>query len=281
MTNNKQQSTNNTPNVLESFDSIGSSFAKDYLNTYYKSELTVDEQIALKFFAREYARLESKVEMLEIGCGPGIYHQLVAAPYIGGIRMTDYLPECIAEIEKWWRRDPSAHDLRMFTRYTLSIEGHSNDDPSVHEREELLRGKIRSLGLCDVRQKYPLGTPQTYSAVASLYTAEQATMALESTPHEERLQVWNAIMDNIVSCVASRGWLFMAGVCETDYYVTYDHQSNEPLIHPLPYLKKNDYIQMLERNGFDLSEGTITQESLQDQHTEGLSSIVLLALRRM
>ncbi len=277
----KSATGDDSDNILAHFDNLGARFARDYLNTYFAADVpTFDETLNMRFLAEHYKNLPPDTELLELGCGPTITHVLSAAPYVKRIHLMDYLQGCLDEIEMWRRKDVSSHSWTVFTKYALSVECQPQDEQSVQEREDLLRSKLASTSICNVRNMPPQEGLQPFSAVACFFTAEQATMAEEEMPHLERLKIWNGIMDNVCSCVSPGGLLLMGGVRDSDYYVTYDAQSGAPLFHPLPRTVEDDFVAALTRNGFDLSKSTIESADLEGQESEGLSGIILLAARK-
>lgn len=270
-----------TSKVLESFDQIGDSFAKDYLKTYYSdSEPTIDEKYVLEFCVQQFKRLQVGCTVLELGCGPTIHHALPVAPYVDGIHFADYLQGCLNEISSWKNNAPQSHDWRVFTKFVLELEGKDNDEQSIRKREESLRNKIASIERCDVRQPESLLPNRYFDAVLCFYTPEQAVMATQDTPQHVRLDVWHTIMNHVCAKVRQGGYLFMAAVRGSDHYVTYDKATGVPIKHPLPILYEDNFADALRNNGFDLSDTLIEQRSLIGQEAEGLTSIILVAARK-
>jgi hypothetical protein len=94
------------------------------------------------------------------------------------IYLADYVPENLAEIARWQRREPGAHDWAPFVRYILECEsGVEPTSEQVGARLELLRSKIVRLVHADAQLSDPLGPEFRgfFAAVLSPYCAESAT----------------------------------------------------------------------------------------------------------
>lgn len=170
---------------------------RDYLAEYYR-EVQEDELSTLRYFV-EQIRVAAPGPMLCFGCGPTLHHVFLAAPYASEIHLADYVPENLAEIERWKRADQNAHDWSPFVRYTLLCEsGRDPSEAAIAERTALLRDKIAGLVPADAHLDDPLGPEYRarFSVVLSPYCAESAT--------GERA-TWTKFCRNIASLVRPGG----------------------------------------------------------------------------
>jgi hypothetical protein len=176
----------------------------DYLAEYYE-ELQEDERSTLLYFVTEF-RSAPPGPVLCFGCGPTLHHVFLAAPQATEIYLADYVPENLAEIERWLNGAPGAHDWSPFVRYTLECE--SGAEPSAAEisaRMALLRRKIAGLVHADANQTDPLGSEfrARFSAVLSPYCAESATSDKAT---------WTHFCRNIASLVQPGGLFLTAAL---------------------------------------------------------------------
>jgi hypothetical protein len=169
----------------------------DYLNEYY-AELQEDERSTLRYFVEQF-RAAPRGPVLCFGCGPTLHHVFLAAPYATEIYLADYVPENLAEIERWRAQAPGAHDWSPFVRYVLQCE--AGAEPSAAEvdaRMTLLRKKIAGLQHADANLGDPLGSEfrARFAVVLSPYCAESATSDKAT---------WTQFCRNIASLVAPGG----------------------------------------------------------------------------
>jgi NNMT/PNMT/TEMT family len=169
---------------------------RDYLAEYY-GELQEDETRTLAYFVQQL-RDAPPGPVLCFGCGPTLHHVFPAAPRASEIYLADYVPENLAEIDRWRSGDASAHDWTPFVRYALACEGAEPTDAAVQEREQQLRGKITALLPADANLKDPLGSEYRgrFAVVLSPYCAESATGDRET---------WTRFCRNIASLVRPSG----------------------------------------------------------------------------
>jgi len=182
----------------------------DYLAEYY-NELQEDETSTLRYFVEQF-RAAPPGPVLCFGCGPTLHHVFLAAPHTAEIYLADYLPANLAEIERFRKRDPDAHDWSPFVRYTLVCE--SGVEPSASEinaRTELLREKIVGLVSADAYLTDPLGAEfrERFAAVLSPYCAEAAASDVAT---------WTLLCRNIASLVRQGGLFLTAAVRKCQHY---------------------------------------------------------------
>lgn len=256
----------NEPLQIDSFEKAPD-YAANYLRTFFLGEPTSDEQFLMRFLAHEYARLEGKPLLLEIGCGPVVNHVLSATPHVSRIDMADYREDNLGEIRKWISRDPTAHSWHRFTRFALQAEGKDASESQIDAREEETRAKIHEIRTCDLRRPDPLGAPIQYPAVSCFYTTEQASRTREE---------WASVFSNLAGLVAGGGRLFCCAIGYTDHYVLYD-ATGRAHRYPVPRLEPDDFTQALERNGFDRAASVVKYQPLTGQESEGVYGVILVS----
>jgi hypothetical protein len=170
-----------------------------YLNEYYR-DLTADELQVIRYLVDEITNAPAG-PVLCFGAGPTLHHVFALAPYASEIYLADYLPENLAEIERWRRDEPGAHDWSAFARYTLECERPGSATPeAVASRMSLTRQRIARLEHCDAGLVDPLGPSYRgfFATVLSPFCADSIT---------DDKQVWARYSRNIASLVRPQGLL--------------------------------------------------------------------------
>ncbi|GIF01468.1 guanitoxin biosynthesis pre-guanitoxin forming N-methyltransferase GntF [Paractinoplanes rishiriensis] len=145
----------------------------EYLTDYYRT-VEPDEIATIAFLVDAMHHAERDQPVLYFGTGPTLHHVFACAETASEIHLGDYLPENLAEIQRWIDRAPGAHDWRPFVRYTLQCEGITGPtDAEVTARENLTRAKITKLVRVDARHPRPVN--RSYPTVVSAYCADSAT----------------------------------------------------------------------------------------------------------
>ncbi|GAA4601206.1 hypothetical protein BJY16_003804 [Actinoplanes octamycinicus] len=145
----------------------------EYLTDYYRT-VEPDEIATIAFLVDAMRHAEPDQPVLYFGTGPTLHHVFACAETASEIHLGDYLPENLAEIQRWIERAPGAHDWRPFVRYTLRCEGNPcPTDAEVTAREDLTRAKITTIVRVDARHPRPLD--RSYPTVVSAYCADSAT----------------------------------------------------------------------------------------------------------
>jgi hypothetical protein len=194
--------------VEETFDAW---LPADYLRDYYGGEVAEDERYAIRYFV-EQQRHAKPGPTLCFGCGPTLHHVFSAAPHATTLYLADYLPANLAEIDKWRRRAPDAHDWRRFVHYTLACEFlREPTDAEVTARLELTRERISDLLPTDAGLDLPLGRGfhEHFSTVLSPFCADSATA--------DRT-VWARYSRNIASLVKPGGCLLTSALRRCTQY---------------------------------------------------------------
>jgi len=233
---------------------------RDYLAEYY-GELQEDELSTLKYFVEQF-RAAPAGPVLCFGCGPTLHHVFLAAPRMTRIYLADYVPENLAEIDRWRRREPNAHDWSPFVRYTLLCEsGIEPSNAEVSARIELLREKIAGLLPADANLTDPLGSDfrDHFSAVLSPYCAESATSDMTT---------WTRFCRNIASLVRPGGLFLTSALRLCQRY------KSGSRFFPATPIDEGDLRGVLEQ---DFRAETISVEARQlKEHAEqGFSGILL------
>jgi len=232
----------------------------DYLNEYY-CELQEDERSTIRYFV-EQIRAAPPGPVLCFGCGPTLHHVLLAAERMTEVYLADYVPENLAEIERWRRREPGVHDWSQFVRYILECEtGTSPSDAQVDARQELLRQKIARLLPADAYLDDPLGAEYRgfFAAVLSPYCAESAT--------GDRA-IWARFCRNIASLVRPGG-LFLTSALR----MSKGYKSGERFFPATP-IDEHDLREIL-RQDFRASSVDVEVRELHDHASQGFSGILL------
>jgi hypothetical protein len=233
---------------------------RDYLAEYY-NELQEDERSTLKYFVEQF-RAAPPGPVLCFGCGPTLHHVFLAAPRTAEIYLADYLPENLAEIERWRRREPDAHDWSVFVRYTLQCEsGAEASEAEISARMELLRAKIAGLQSADATLSDPLGSQFRghFAAVLSPYCAEAVTSDKAA---------WSHVCRNIASLVRPGGLFLTSAVRLCQQY------KSGARFFPATPIDEADLRQVLKQ---DFRDDTIEVEvrGLRDHDSQGFSGILL------
>ena len=232
---------------------------QEYLADYYRV-VEPDERETIAFFAEAMNAAPAGEAVLVFGTGPTLHHVFLAAPRASEIHLADYLPANLAEIERWRRRDPAAHDWRAFVRYTLQCEGLiAPTDADITRREELTRSKITRLLQLDAR--HPVALERRYATVISAYCADSAT--------DDRA-TWETLMENITDLVGPGGLFITAALRNCRSYLVADKR------FPSANVDEHDLRRVLAS---DFSPRVHVRE-LQGHQAQGYSSIVLADARR-
>lgn len=172
---------------------------REYLRQYYSQDFIPDDEEAI--YQHVIAHLQSKgrrfARALDFGCGPTVHHLTPLAPWVEEIHLADYLPDNLQEVRKWLRAEADAHDWDNKIRRVLEIETQGNvSEEAIEARKLLLRGKVKALKPCDVRQSQPLGDGLVYDLVFSAYCVDAAT---------DSKQEWQQLMGNLLRLCADGG----------------------------------------------------------------------------
>lgn len=247
------------------------SFADDYLSAYYAASPTMDEVIILNFLVREFRKIRSNPDLIEIGCGPTVHHILPVCNYVKSITMSDYLNENLDRIRRWKGSHASAHKWDKFTALVLTHEGVRVSEKSIEKREIQAKNKIRKFLHCDLKKTKPLGKLNCqYPVVTCFYCTEEIGVDLPQ---------WTQVMANLCSIVSPGGLLFLSALKETSFYSAGGlHGKHKKL--PCAFLHEKDFINLLPNLGFDLKRSLITSEKVYGLENEGVHDVILIKAKK-
>jgi SAM-dependent methyltransferase len=188
--------------------------AASYLRQYYSAGVSADELANARFVSRQLRQLGRKYEAcLEFGCGPTVHHLVNLVPYVGKIRMADYLPENLAEVRRWLGNDPLAFDWDPWLRGMMMAEEESplGEDPEVElgRRKALMRSLVTQVGGADVRLPDPLNDGETFDLIGTWYCLECVGSDREA---------WRLYLRNLTSRLKPGGVLMLGALRQTTSY---------------------------------------------------------------
>jgi hypothetical protein len=232
---------------------------REYLADYY-SAVEPDERETIAYFVDAMREVPPGEPVLFFGVGPTLHHVFLAAGKASEIHLADYLPENLAEIQRWLDREPDAHDWSAFVRYTLECEGlAAPTDCEIRRREDITRGKIARLLEVDAGDSPPL--PDRYATVVSAYCADSATSDRAT---------WAAYMRNIAGLVGPAGTFVTAALRRADHYLVGGKS------FPSANVDEHDIADVLAGD-FD---ATVEVRELREQRPHGYAGVVLARARR-
>ncbi|KAM4651560.1 nicotinamide N-methyltransferase-like [Discoglossus pictus] len=157
---------------------------KDYFNTYYAPGKGALAGECLDFMLKKLHETFSPggVEgdtLIDIGAGPTIYHLLSACEVFNNIITSDYLPQNIAELQKWHKKDPSAIDWTSIVKRVCEMEGNSEN---WKKKEDKLRRTMKQVLKCDALKRNPFEPHilPTADCLLSCFCLEAACENMES-----------------------------------------------------------------------------------------------------
>jgi NNMT/PNMT/TEMT family len=231
----------------------------EYLEDYY-TVVEPDELETIAFFTDAIRDTRPHAPILFFGTGPTLHHVFLSADRASEIHLADYLPQNLAAIESWLRRDADAHDWRPFVRYTLECEGHgAPTDAQITRREEQTRTKVTQLLRADAGDREPL--EERYSTVVSAYCADSAT-ADRAT--------WESYMRHIAGLVEPGGVFITSALRRSRSYLVGGKR------FPSAHVDEHDLRAVLEPD-FDCA---VEVRELPEHAHLGYAGIVLVAARR-
>lgn len=155
-----------------------------YNRTYYSSVMQ-DEAALIAWQAgpldkiiRRHMLLRGLKEyplLFDAGCGPAVHHMFAMSKYARTIHLADYMPENLAEIQKWVAADPNAHDWDVFAKTILTEEGFEPNRQKISARERELRRKIQAYSLLDLKKPTKIAHRGCAPIVTSFFVADSAT----------------------------------------------------------------------------------------------------------
>lgn len=246
------------------------SFARGYLETYYGEAPTNDERVVLSFLVRHLPCIQGVTSFLDVGCGPTLHHVLPVAPYVGELILSDYLDENLAEVEAWRQNASDAHPWSLFTKHILELEGKPADARDILHRETETRNKITSLAHCDLRRRPVIAGNRRFPAVGAFYCTEEVGVTLAA---------WETVMSNLADLVAPDGWLFLACLRGSEFYLV-DHPEEGERHYPSAYLSEEDVLRVLPRLGFAPDRMVMESIDVGDQAHHGCTGVILVRAQK-
>lgn len=165
------------------FDSVH--FVPALYNKTYYSSVMQDEAALIKWQAgpldkllRRYLLLRGQTTfpwMFDAGCGPAVHHLFALAKYSKMLHLADFMPENIAEIQKWVIGSPEAHDWGVFIDEILNAEGIEASIKDVAGRAKEVRKKISSYSTLDLKRRVTPKLRESAPLVTSYFVADSAT----------------------------------------------------------------------------------------------------------
>ncbi len=242
---------------------------RDYLDEFYGlNHINADELAAVKSQI-EYSRatLTRHPRALEFGSGPTVHRAIAVSPYVSEIHIAEYLPDNLAEVERWVRRENPRHNWDLYVKYALACEGRENPTPNdIARRKAETRAKITRFMRADARRDHPLDISEDlrYAHVYSGFCADSAT---------DNKATWRHYMRNIASLVAPGGTFWTAALRKARSY------SSGPHSFPSANVDENDIQAVLE---LDFLAETVHVEirELPDMKDHGFEGIILAHARK-
>lgn len=185
---------------------------REYLTQYYQtSRVPEDEHAIVQFIIQHLGKRSTPfARALDIGVGPTLHHEIALAPYVRNIDIADYLPQNLAEIEKWLRGAPDAHNWDIYIRGILELEGMKNPSPAaVEARRKLVKQRVHQLLHCNIKEPLPLGAKMAYPLVTAFYVADSVASSKLN---------WRTYMTNIANLVEPGGTLLISALRNAEYY---------------------------------------------------------------
>lgn len=185
---------------------------KAYLAQYYQTaRIADDEKVVCRFIRSQLDRRgEIFARALDIGVGPTLHHEIALAPYVSRLDVADFLPQNLAEIEKWLDGDDSAHDWDIYIRGILAMERSASPSAATIEaRKRLVRQRVNRLLRCNIKNKLPLESAEQYPLVTAFYVADSVASIKAD---------WFTYMTNITNLVEPGGLLMISALRNTLCY---------------------------------------------------------------
>jgi NNMT/PNMT/TEMT family len=245
--------------------------AQNYLDEYYAA-IGPENLALLKFFAEAYRDIPANSVMLEFSGGPTLYSLISAANAVSEIHFSDFLPQNLAEINRWVSDIRTTDIWDRYFEQALRCERQATTPSDVQQRMELLRRKITHLLFCDAFSSRPLkdNHRQTYDVVAANFVAESIT---------ETMDQWQSVVGNICSTLRPGGTLIMTALQGAKYYSVSDRNYSAVSITEM------DLVQALIKAGFrpnSMLVKTISAENLDhaDDEYQGYQGMIFIKAKK-
>lgn len=219
--------------IQKDFDSID--FIPALYNKTYYSSVMQDEAALIDWqsgpldkFLRRHLLLRGMKSfpwMFDAGCGPAVHHLFSLAKYTKMFHLADFMPENIAEIQKWVAKQSDAHDWDVFAKAILSSEGILASTQAIASREREVRKKIGSYSNLDLKRRVAPKFRNSAPLVTSYFVADSATRSKNVFARMTRNAFEivaddgvfiSAYLGNCSRYLVGRKWLPCASVAEDD-----------------------------------------------------------------
>jgi len=182
---------------------------------------------------------------LEFGAGPYLHTLISAAPYVGEIYHSDYLPACREEVTMWMRKNPNAYNWDPYFKYVVNMLEGQEGENAVVKRQELLRSKFKDSLYLDMKSDNMLPDHSgKFDVIYTGYCIEAIATALDK---------YKTIVKGVYDLLNPNGFLLMlANIGCSVYYV------DTVKYHCLP-LSIDDVLGTLKEAGFTICYAEIVK----------------------
>ena len=177
----------------------------------------------------------ANAKFLEFAAGPYLHTLISAAPYVGEIYHSDYLPACRHEVLMWMNKDPNAYNWDPYFKYVVNVLEHQGGEDAVLKRQELLRSKFKDSLYLNMKSNnmLPDYTGQ-FDVIFSGYCIEYLASSLDE---------YKTFIRKVFSLLKPNGFFVMlASLGGTEYYV-------DDVKYPCYPLRISDVLTTLEEIG--------------------------------
>lgn len=239
-----------------------------YLSQYYQTaEVAGDEKAILQFITAHLKGRDKPFSSgIDVGAGPTLHHEIGLVPYVTQLDVADYLPQNLAEIQKWLVGDQDAHNWDVYIHGILKLEGVSNPNAAaIDARRKLVKQRIGKLRHCDIKSTTPLGEARRYPLVTAFYVADSVASSKAD---------WRQYMANITTLVEPGGTLLMSALRNAEFYRVGD------ALFPSAKVTEDDVERLLHQLDFEPRSINVHVEFISDWKDEGFDSIIMAIARK-
>ena len=218
----------------------------------------------LPYFVELFSRFaDSSIEMLDFGGGPCFMPLIIAARKVSRYIHADYAKNNRTAVERWWKNYPDSFDWRENVRYILKLEGNSDTDDEVTEREDRMRKVLGEVVHCDilVDQVMPPGFEGPFDVVTCLSCLDCVCTSVDSL---------HKAIGKLSRLVRSGGYLIvLCSVVRADHKLSEEEQQRKneavgEVVHTeAGYVPEAKYIGGFQYKGF-IYQGISTYAKLME-----------------
>jgi len=239
----------------------GSWNARKYLETYYGSPIG-DTFETLDFITDELKDYKNKpfLNGLEFGTGPTLFGALATCPYVQKLHLSDYLPQNLAEIQRWLSQEDDSFNWDICTAYLLKKEGIDPTVENITQRSNELREKVGKLLIGDITKGWPLLDDKGhYDLLVSLFCADSITSSKEE---------WHQYMKNLFNLAAPKGTIIIGALRNCPFYRVGD------LYFPCANVNEKDFEDVISAMSDKIESHTIRVRQVDACEDEGFVSVI-------